>query len=293
MELRQLRYLVALAEERHFTRAAAREHVAQPALSQQLRRLEAEVGLSLVNRTTRRVRADRGGRASGRAGKACAGRGGCRSGRPLRPRGRARRPRDHRRDAVARPVRSLQSDGDLLRQASRRRAHHPRGRVGPAAGDARRRCGGPRLPHPRRGLRPRPVRGAHGDGRADGGRRLPSDLRSPGATRSTSPSCATTASSPSARAQACAASSVRPRRRRASPRRWRSSPTMCCADVPWRRRGSASSIVPASDAAAADLQVAAVPLNDPPQRDVTLVWRRRRHHSPAARAFLDLALEAV
>jgi DNA-binding transcriptional LysR family regulator len=55
MELRQLRYLVALADECHFTRAAAREHVAQPALSQQIRRLETEVGLALVERTTRRV----------------------------------------------------------------------------------------------------------------------------------------------------------------------------------------------------------------------------------------------
>jgi DNA-binding transcriptional LysR family regulator len=55
MELRQLRYLVALAEERNFTRAASAEHVAQPALSQQIRRLEDELGLAMVERTTRRV----------------------------------------------------------------------------------------------------------------------------------------------------------------------------------------------------------------------------------------------
>src|SRR5947209_13037944 len=62
MELRQLRYLVALAEERHFTRAAGREHVAQPALSQQIRKLEDEVGVPLVERTTRQVAITHAGR---------------------------------------------------------------------------------------------------------------------------------------------------------------------------------------------------------------------------------------
>jgi LysR family transcriptional regulator, transcription activator of glutamate synthase operon len=55
MELRQLRYIVALAEERSFTRAAGKVLVAQPALSQQIAKLEAELGLPLVDRTTRRV----------------------------------------------------------------------------------------------------------------------------------------------------------------------------------------------------------------------------------------------
>jgi DNA-binding transcriptional LysR family regulator len=56
MELRQLEYFVAVAEEASFTRAAARVHVAQPGVSAQVRQLERELGQDLLDRSGRTVR---------------------------------------------------------------------------------------------------------------------------------------------------------------------------------------------------------------------------------------------
>jgi DNA-binding transcriptional LysR family regulator len=55
MEIHQLQYFVAVAEEASFTRAAARVHVAQPGVSAQVRRLEAELGQQLLDRSGRSV----------------------------------------------------------------------------------------------------------------------------------------------------------------------------------------------------------------------------------------------
>src|SRR3954451_563770 len=62
MELRQLRFFLTLAEELNFRRAAEREHIAQPAFSGQIRRLERELGVRLFDRTSHYVRFTDAGR---------------------------------------------------------------------------------------------------------------------------------------------------------------------------------------------------------------------------------------
>ncbi|MEU9594891.1 LysR family transcriptional regulator [Streptomyces sp. NPDC048219] len=76
MELRQLEYFVAVAEERNFTRAAERVHISQSGVSAQIRRLERELGAELFDRSARTVTLTVAGKAAlehARAALAAAG----------------------------------------------------------------------------------------------------------------------------------------------------------------------------------------------------------------------------
>jgi len=63
IELRTMRYIVAVGSELHFTRAAERVHVAQPSLSKQIRNVEDEIGVELFRRTRKKVEITEAGRA--------------------------------------------------------------------------------------------------------------------------------------------------------------------------------------------------------------------------------------
>src|SRR6266446_2940947 len=63
IELRTMRYIVAVGNELHFSRAAEHVHVAQPSLSKQIRHVEEELGVELFKRTRRKVEVTESGRA--------------------------------------------------------------------------------------------------------------------------------------------------------------------------------------------------------------------------------------
>src|SRR4051794_40813546 len=127
MDLRQLEYFAAVARHRHFRRAAESLYVTQSAVSQQVRRLEAELGLELLRRTSRGVQlTEEGAELLGRADAILAEVAGARAAMDDHAGTRARG-RDPRAVAAGAPRRAAARDGTAARAAARRH------RIAPAA----------------------------------------------------------------------------------------------------------------------------------------------------------------
>jgi LysR family transcriptional activator of glutamate synthase operon len=288
MELRQLRYLVAIADERHFTRAAARENVAQPALSQQLRRLEAEVGVPLVHRSTRHVELTEAGAALVR-----------RARRAIAEVDAARAELDDLVGVRAWHVviGAMQSLGpfDLSGLMSRFFAVHPgvdltiREEVSDPLLDM--------LAHDAVDLAFLSLAADFDREALEARTLLVEPLVAVVATdhRLAARRSARLADLRDERFVTYREGAGLRRILLGAAREAGFEPQIAFETNTSLRgralagRGLGVAIIPASDAAAPGPEVAVIALEEPLQRDVTLVWRRTRHHAPAARAFLDLA----